>query len=145
MRSAKYAAMTIALTFLIFFLVEILKKNRIHPFQYALVGLALCLFYVLLISISEHASFNVAYGLSTLAITAMVSLYSFSIFKQIKTTVVLSLVLVGVYGFVFTTLQMTDFALLLGSTGLTLTLAATMYYTRNINWYAAKANHTEVS
>ncbi len=138
MRSAKYAAMTIALTFLIFFLIEILNKNRIHPFQYTLVGLALCLFYILLISISEHASFNVAYGLSTVAITAMVTLYSKSIFKRTKTSVFLSLILLAVYGFVYVTLQMTDFALLLGSTGLTLTLAATMYYTRNINWYAVK-------
>lgn len=145
MRSAKYAAMTIALTFLIFFLIEILNKNRIHPFQYTLVGLALCLFYVLLISISEHASFNLAYGLSTAAITSMVTLYSISIFKRIKTAVLLSLILCAVYGFVFVTLQMTDFALLLGSTGLTLTLATTMYYTRNINWYAVKESTTQAS
>lgn len=145
MRSAKYAAMTIALTFLIFFLIEILNKNRIHPFQYTLVGLALCLFYVLLISISEHASFNVAYGLSTGAITTMVTLYSMSIFKQMKTSVLLSLILCAVYGFVFVTLQMTDFALLLGSTGLTLTLATTMYYTRNINWYAVKESASQIS
>lgn len=145
MRSAKYAAMTIALTFLLFFLVEILKKIRVHLFQYALVGLALCLFYVLLISISEHTSFNTAYGLSTLAISLMVTLYSLSVFKKIKTSILLSLVLVGVYGFVFVTLQMTDFALLLGSTGLTIILATTMFYTRNINWYALKETPAETS
>ncbi|MDW3191323.1 MAG: cell envelope integrity protein CreD [Cytophagales bacterium] len=145
MRSAKYAAMTIALTFLIFFLIEILNKTRIHPFQYTLVGLALCLFYVLLVSISEHTSFNLAYGLSTLAITAMVTLYAMSIFKKLKTVILLSVVLIAVYGFVFVTLQMTDFALVLGSIGLTITLAATMYYTRNINWYATKENVAELS
>lgn len=145
MRSAKYAAMTIALTFLIFFLVEILNKRRIHAFQYTLVGLALCLFYVLLISISEHSSFNIAYGISTLAITAMVTLYSYSIFKNHNTSALLSLVLTGVYGFVFVTLQLTDIALLLGSTGLTITLAATMYYTRNINWYTIKKSTIETS
>lgn len=145
MRSAKYAAMTIALTFLIFFLIELLNKKRIHPFQYSLVGLALCLFYVLLVSISEHTTFNLAYGLSTLAITSMVTLYSLSIFKRPKTAILLSLVLLAVYGFVFITLQMTDFALVLGSVGLTITLATTMYYTRNINWYASKETAAELS
>lgn len=145
MRSAKYAAMTIALTFLIFFLIELLNKTRIHPFQYTLVGLALCLFYVLLVAISEHTSFNIAYGLSTLAITSIVTLYSSSLFTKLKTSALLSLVLLAVYGFVFVTLQMTDFALVLGSVGLTVTLAVTMYCTRNIDWYAAKANTTELS
>ena len=81
MRSAKYAVMTIALTFLVFFLVEILNRRKIHPFQYALVGLALCLFYTLLVSISEHSNFNFAYGISTIGIVAMIALYSFSVFK----------------------------------------------------------------
>ena len=142
MRSAKYAVMTISLTFLLFFLVELLNKRRIHPFQYALVGLALSLFYILLISISEHMDFNIAYGISTLAISVMITLYSLSIFKARKVTYLLSAVLLTVYGFVFVTLQLTDFALLLGSIGLTLTLGATMYFTRNINWYTAQDNST---
>ena len=135
MRSAKYAVMTITLTFLIFFLVEILNKKKIHPFQYALVGLALCLFYVLLISISEHSNFNVAYGISTFGIVAMISLYSLSAFKMKKLTVLLVATLSGIYGFLFVTLQLADYALLMGSVGLTLILGATMYFTRNINWY----------
>ena len=135
MRSAKYAVMTIGLTFLLFFLVEILNKQRIHAFQYTLVGLGLCLFYVLLISISEHSSFNTAYGIATFAISSMITLYAHSIFKSRKMTIALASLILAVYGFVFVTLQLTDFALLLGSIGLTVTLAATMYFTRNINWY----------
>lgn len=134
-RSAKYAVMTIALTFLIFFLVEILNKRKIHPFQYALVGLALCLFYTLLVSISEHSNFNVAYGISTLAIVAMISLYSISVFKKLKLSTLLVATLAGIYGFLFVTLQLSDYALLMGSIGLTLILGLTMYFTRNINWY----------
>lgn len=135
MRSAKYAAMTIALTFLIFFLVEILNGRKIHPFQYILVGLALVLFYVLLVSISEHANFNVAYLISSLAIVAMITLYSFSIFRARKLTLLLLATLVGIYGFLFVTLQLADYALLMGSTGLTLIIGLTMYFTRNVNWY----------
>jgi inner membrane protein len=135
MRSAKYGVMTIVLTFLVFFLVEILNGRKIHPFQYTLVGLALCLFYVLLISISEHANFNLAYGISTCAIVGMISLYSMSVFKMPKLSMLLVATLIGIYGFLFVTLQLADYALLMGSIGLTIILAITMYFTRNINWY----------
>ncbi len=114
MRSAKYAVMTIALTFLIFFIVEILNRRKIHPFQYALVGLALCLFYILLVSISEHLSFNLAYGISTIAIVSMISIYSLSVFKVLKLSILLVATLIGIYGFMFATLQLADYALLMG-------------------------------
>ncbi|MEM7550559.1 MAG: cell envelope integrity protein CreD [Bacteroidota bacterium] len=134
-RSEKYAVMTIFLTFLIFFLVEVMNGKKIHPFQYTLVGLSLCLFYVLLISISEHSSFNKAYMISALATTAMITLYSRSIFKSAGSTALMSVTLIGVYCFLFVTLQLADYALLMGSVGLMLILSATMYFTRNINWY----------
>jgi len=139
MRSAKYAVMTIALTFLIFFLVEILYGKRIHPFQYTLVGLALSLFYILLVSISEHSNFNLAYAISTVAIVTMIALYTLSVFKSKRQTLILISILLGIYGFLFVTLQLADYALLMGSIGLTLILAATMYFTRHINWYKLKS------
>ena len=135
MRSAKYAAMTIALIFLIFFLVEILNRKKIHPFQYALVGLALCLFYVLLISISEHANFNLAYIISAGISSLLILLYSKSVFQSGKFTGILSATILGIYTFLFVTLQLADYALLMGSIGLTVILGVTMYFTRNINWY----------
>ncbi|QSE99123.1 cell envelope integrity protein CreD [Fulvivirga lutea] len=134
-RSAKYAAMTIALTFLIFFLVEIINKKKIHPFQYALVGLALCLFYTLLVSISEHSNFNIAYGISAVGIIGMITLYSFSVFQVRRLSLLLVATLSGIYGFLFVTLQLADYALLMGSIGLAIILSVTMYFTRNINWY----------
>jgi inner membrane protein len=135
MRSAKYAIMFISLTFLIFFFVEILNKKRIHPFQYILVGLALTLFYTLLVSFSEHINFNWAYLISCVGIIGMITFYAASIFKDKLLTIILSLVLVVLYGFMFITLQLQDYALLIGSIGLFAVLATVMYLSRNINWY----------
>lgn len=135
MRSSKYAVMTIALIFLVFFLVEIMNGRKIHPFQYTLVGLALCLFYVLLISISEHSNFNIAYLISAGITSLMIIIYAKSVFKSGKFTGVLSVTILGIYGFLFVTLQLADYALLMGSIGLALILGITMYFTRNINWY----------
>jgi inner membrane protein len=72
MRSAKYALLVISLTFLTFFLVEIFNQKKMHPFQYILVGLSLCLFYTLLLSISEHTNFNLAYLISSIALISMI-------------------------------------------------------------------------
>ncbi|MBN2598483.1 MAG: cell envelope integrity protein CreD [Marinifilaceae bacterium] len=135
MRSSKYAVMTIALIFLVFFLVEILNGRKIHPFQYTLVGLALCLFYILLISISEHSNFNIAYLISAGITSLMILIYAKSVFKSRKFTGVLTATILGIYGFLFVTLQLADYALLMGSIGLALILGVTMYFTRNINWY----------
>jgi len=81
-RSAKYAIMIIAFTFLIFFFVEVLNKKRIHPIQYLLVGLALIIFYALLLAFSEHISFNFAYLISGSSTIILITLYSLSIFKH---------------------------------------------------------------
>lgn len=135
MRAAKYAAMTIALTFLIFFVIEILNHRKIHPFQYTLVGFALLLFYILLISISEHLNFNMAYLISSIIVVGMITLYSMSVFKKNKLSTLLMAILSSLYGFVFTTMQLTEYALLMGSIGLAIILGLTMYFTKNINWY----------
>lgn len=135
MRSIKYGLLIIVLTFLVFFLVEVRYRQRIHPFQYTLVGLALVLFYILLISLSEQISFNPAYLISTLVTGAMIYLYSRSVFEQSRHALVLVAIVLAVYGFVFVILQLTDYALLMGSVGLTIILAITMYQTRNIKWY----------
>jgi inner membrane protein len=144
-RSVKYAVMTVVLTFLVFFLVEILNGRKIHPFQYALVGIALCLFYILLVSISEHLNFNLAYIISALAVIGMITTYAISIFGSHKLSLLLAIALAGIYGFLFITLQLADYALLLGSIGLTIILGLTMYFTRNINWYELSIGKKEFS
>lgn len=134
-RSVKYAILTIGLTFLLFFLTEIMNKKRIHPFQYILVGLALCLFYILLISLSEQMAFNNAYLISAGTIVAMITLYSRTVFTQWKLSGLLALILTALYTYLFVTIQISDYALLLGSVGLTIMLGVTMYATRKIKWY----------
>lgn len=135
MRSAKYALLAISLTFLTFFLVEIFNKKEVHPLQYILIGLGLCLFYTLLVSISEHSNFDLAYAIASVSVISMIGLYAKSILVDLKQTVILVLILCLTYMFVYITLQVQDYALLIGSIGLTAILAFTMFITRNINWY----------
>lgn len=134
-RSAKYAFMIIALSFLIFFFIEVINKKRIHPIQYLLVGFALIIFYTLLLSISEKASFTLAYLASAIAVISLITIYVHSFFRQIKFTALLSGTLVILYGFVFVILQLEDFSLLVGSIGLFVVLATVMFATRKIDWY----------
>lgn len=142
MRSAKYALLVISLTFLTFFLVEVFNKKSVHPFQYILIGLALVLFYTLLISLSEHTSFVFAYIISSISVIVMIGLYARAILGDLKQTLVLVSVLTLNYAFIYFTLQVQDYALLLGSVLLTLILAFTMYITRNINWYELGSSET---
>ncbi|MBN2173622.1 MAG: cell envelope integrity protein CreD [Bacteroidales bacterium] len=135
MRSAKYAVMFIALTFLIYLFVEIINKKRIHPIQYLLVSLALLLFYTLLLSLSEQIGFNWAYLISAVAIIGLITVYSHSIFKSGKLTRITSMALIVLYAFLFTILQLEDYALLFGSIGLFIILGFVMYLSKRINWY----------
>lgn len=134
-RSAKYATLFIGLTFLIFFFVEVKNKIRIHPFQYILVGLALCVFYALLVSLSEHINYNLAYVIATTGVVGIISAYSSSVFGQKMLVLVMSGVLVLLYTFLFVVIQSQDFALLIGSVALFVILGFVMYLSRNVNWY----------
>lgn len=134
LRTAKYAILIICLTFLVFFFIELLNKRRIHPFQYLLVGLSLCLFYSLLISISEHLNFNLAYYISSFATILAVSLFTKSVFKSIKLGLLVALELIILYAFIYIIIQLQDYALLMGSIGLFIVLAFVMYMSRKITW-----------
>ncbi len=139
MRSAKYAILFIALTFLIYLFVEILNKKRIHPVQYLLVSFGLLLFYSLLLSLSEHLGFNIAYLISGIAIIGLTTVYSHDIFKSKLPSLVASLALTVLYIFLFVILQMEDYSLLLGSIGLFIILALVMFLSKRINWYGQLA------
>ncbi len=134
-RSSKYAILVIGLTFLIYFFFEILRKFHIHPFQYLLVGLALSVFYLLLLSLSEHLGFNKAYFLAAGVTIALITMYSAGVFKIRRLTFQLFLLLTLIYGFIFIVLQLEDYALLAGSVGIFAALAAVMFYSRNVDWY----------
>ncbi|NDV69601.1 cell envelope integrity protein CreD [Dysgonomonas sp. 25] len=135
MRAVKYAIMFIALTFVAFFLVEILSRRRIHPMQYVLVSFALIIFYTLLLSLSEHIGFELSYLISAIAIVAMVSLYSLTIFSRKKHAAMMGGCLAILYSFLYIVLQLENLALLFGSVGLFLALAIVMYASRKIDWY----------
>lgn len=134
MRSVKYAILCILLTFTAFFLIETTNKKSVHPVQYALIGFALILFYTLLLSFSEYVGFNTAYGIAALATVGLITWFVKGLLGSSKLSMLLSFVLVLLYSYVFTILQLQDYALLLGSIGLFLTLAVVMYFSRKIQW-----------
>ncbi|GAH21121.1 unnamed protein product, partial [marine sediment metagenome] len=140
MRSVKYAVMFISLTFMIFFFVEVINKKRIHPVQYILVGLALVIFFTLLLSLSEHINFNFAYLIASIATILLITAYSKTIFKSNFLTILMGSVLLILYGFMYTILQLQDYSLLLGSIGLFIVLAVAMYLSRKIDWYSLSSN-----
>ncbi len=137
MRSAKYGILFVMLTFVAFFFVEILDRRRIHPIQYLLVGFSICLFYLLLLSLSEHIAFDWAYLIGGIIILALITFYVRYVFRNLRLTALFSVVLALLYGFFYSLLQLDDYALLLGSFGLLLILGVVMYLTRNVNWYRA--------
>lgn len=136
-RATKYGVMLIVLVFLVFFFVEVLQKLRIHPIQYLLVGLALCVFYTLLIALSEHIGFSWAYVTAAAAVIGLVVFYARSVFKDMKSTQLLGLVMLLVFGFMFTVINQEDYALLIGSIGLFIVLAIVMAVSRKIDWNRA--------
>ncbi|MBC7446588.1 MAG: cell envelope integrity protein CreD, partial [Hymenobacteraceae bacterium] len=138
-RAVKYALLPLALTFLIFFFVEVLQRRRIHPVQYLLVGFALVIFYLLLIALGEYIRFNVAYLTAAVVVIGLVTAYVAGIFRRRDLTLVTAGVLTLIYGFVYIILQLEDYALLIGAFGLLLILALVMYLSRRIDWYATGA------
>ena len=127
--------MFLALTFLVFFFSEVINKFKIHPIQYLLVGIALCVFYTLLISLAEQVGFTYAYIIASLATITLITLYAASILKNKKMTAFIASALIALYLFLFTILQLQDYSLLMGSIGLFVVVAITMYLSRKIDWY----------
>jgi inner membrane protein len=135
-RSIKYGVLFIAILFAAFFLFEVISGARIHAFQYTLVGLALCLFYLGLLALSEVISFGAAYWIGAAASSLMISLYSAKVLHSVKRACIVAVGLALVYAFLFVILRLQDLSLLVGTAGLFLVLAIVMFVTRNIDWYA---------
>lgn len=134
-RVSKYAALFILFTFAAFFIAEVKNSALVHPIQYLMVGGAIVIFYLLLLSISEHAGFTVAYLISSLATMAIIALYAWAALHSSAFAAVVGALLFFLYGYFYMTTQMEDYALLAGSLALFIILAAVMYYTRKVNWY----------
>lgn len=134
-RVVKYAIMFIALTFLAFTIIDVLNRSPFHPVHYLLVGLALILFFVLLLSLSEHLSFDLAYFVASIPVIVLISSYTRGVTRNWRLAGAVAAILTALYAFLFVLLQLEDYALLLGSVGLLLSLSLVMYLTRGIDWF----------
>lgn len=139
-RISKYAIMFIIFTFSAFFFSEIINKRKLHPIQYILIGLAILLFYTLLISLSEYIKFNHAYIASAASITIAITGYAYGIIKNKRFAYTVSGILTIMYSYLFIVLQLEDYALIMGSIGLFIILSSVMYITRKIDWYAIETD-----
>lgn len=134
-RSVKYAVLFVVLTFATFFLLEVTSPVRLHPLQYLLVGCALCLFYLLLLALSEHTGFALAYLLGAGATVTLIAAYAAAILRRARWGALLFGCLGALYGYLYVILRAEDLALLLGALGLFTILALLMFLTRKFDWY----------
>ncbi|MFK0087200.1 cell envelope integrity protein CreD [Pseudomonas sp. NPDC090755] len=134
-RAIKYALLFIALTFAGFFLFEVLRNLSVHPIQYALVGAALVLFYLLLLSLSEHLGFGLAYLLSAGACVVLIGFYLCHVLRSLGRALGFALGLVVLYGMLYGLLSAEDYALLMGALLLFGLLGVFMVLTRRLDWY----------
>ncbi|WP_447471626.1 cell envelope integrity protein CreD [Vibrio harveyi] len=151
-RAVNYSLLVITLVFASFFLLELFQARPVHPVQYGFIGLALALFYLLLISMSEHLGFNWAYVVSAVASTGLLSVYVSGMLSNTKHGAIFGVCLLTLYGLLFGLLQAESYALVMGTLLCFAILSFTMVITRNIDWYArnkkaeesAKANHEDI-
>ena len=137
-RSVKYGILFLLVPFIALFLCELFLKIKVHPIQYCLIGIADILFYLLLLSISEHLSFWTSYFISAAAVCISTLFYTSGVFKNFKWGLILSGIQLISYIFLFGTLQAEDYALLIGSIGLFVVVVLLMALTRKIDWYALR-------
>ena len=139
-RSVKYGFLFIGLTFAAFFLFEVLTRLAIHPVQYALVGIALAIFFLLLISLSEHLGFALAYAIAAGSCVALIGYYVGQVLENMRRGALFALALSALYGLLYVLLRMEDHALLMGSLLVFACIASAMVATRRVDWYALGAN-----
>ena len=141
-RAVKYAALFIVLTFVVFFLYEVMRARLLHPVQYVFVGFAICVFYLLLLSISEHVGFDKAYACAATATTLLIATYSAFALGGASKGALMGAAIAALYGFLYLLLRLEDYALLAGSVGLFAMLALLMLATRRVNWYELRLGDT---
>jgi inner membrane protein len=133
-RATKYAFLFIGLTFAAFFLLEVLRRFSVHPIQYGLVGLSLAVFFLLLLSLSEHVGFALAYLVSAAACVSLIAHYVGHVIGDRKLGALFGGGLAGLYGMLYAILGAEDYALLIGSLLVFAVLGVIMILTRTVNW-----------
>lgn len=141
-RASKYGFLFIGLTFAAFLLFELLRRFAIHPIQYALVGLALAMFFLLLTALSEHIAFTHAYAVATGACVGLISGYLMRVLRSVPLALAFGAALTALYAMLYALLKAEDYSLLGGSLLLFGLLAVVMVATRRIDWYALNGNRS---
>ena len=136
-RSVKYAGLFILLTYTCLWLIEVLARVRVHPIQYLLLGVSLCLFYLLELSLSEHLGFGLAYGVACSLVTGMVAAYSFVVLRRVSRALIVAACVAALYAYLYVLLTNEDNALLAGALGLFVIVSTIMFVTRRVDWYGA--------
>jgi inner membrane protein len=134
MRTSKYSLLIIMLTFISLFLTEVIRKQRIHIFNYVLVGAAMIIYYSLLLSFSEQIGYNWAYLVASVSTVALVAVFIASLLKNKMAALLFAFILSVFYVFIFVIIQLEDLALMIGSIALFIIVAVLMYFSRKINW-----------
>ncbi len=142
-RAGKYGLLFIAMTFVAFFLFEVLKRLRVHPLQYLLVGAALATFYVVLLALSEQIGFGPAYALAAAAVVVLVGSYAMAVLRARRAGLLLGGALGLIYAMLYGLIAAEQYALLIGALVLLAMVALMMYLTRRIDWYAYAPASTE--
>jgi inner membrane protein len=135
-RAVKYGLLFVSLTFVAVGLIEILSGRRVHPVQYLLVGLALSLFFLLLLSLSEHLPFVASYGVAAAACAVLLGFYGSFMLGRARAGLGFGAGIASLYGLLYVLLQMEQNALVIGAVMLFVALAAVMTLTRRVDWYA---------
>lgn len=135
-RATKYGILFVLLTFIGFFMFELVRQIRVHPIQYLLVGLAIAIFFLLLVSLSEHIAFAQAYGAAALACIGLITFYLSAVLGSAVRAAGFGAMLVTLYAALYGLLIMEDNALVVGAGLLFVILAGIMIVTRKMDWYA---------
>lgn len=142
-RSVKYAGLFLLLTFATLWLVEVLAGVRVHPIQYLMIGGAICVFYLLELSLSEHLGFMTSYLIATGAIVAQITAYGRAVLRSGRLAAIVGGMVTSLYVYLYVVLTNEDYALLIGSIGVFVLLAAIMRLTRRVDWYGSGVPRTE--
>jgi inner membrane protein len=142
-RSLKHSVLVLTLVFAAFFLFETLAGLRLHAVHYGLVGVALCLFYLALLALGEVLEPGQAYVGAAVASSLLIVCYSISILHSYARAGTIAALLAAEHSVLYVVLRMEDFALLAGTTALFVVLAAVMFFTRNVDWFAQESGKAE--
>lgn len=137
-RSLHYITLFLGLVFLTYFLFEVLTGKSVHPAQYALVGVAQTIFYLLLLSLSEHLGFDLSFLIAGASTVALSSINTEWIFRSRKLAMRAFAAFSLLYAFIYVLLRVDAYALLIGAQASFAAVAAAMYITRNVDWYGSE-------